>query len=128
MTFWILLAIAAVLSYMCLRYTSLLLSLGAAMAWLTLMAYNLNHPPANITQGETIHQWMTLVFTAIAIALMFMWVGNRSRGYTGYPITKREQGELESRQKPPEKGRMEWSEDAYRTDVRRRLHQHRRGR
>jgi hypothetical protein len=130
MTFWILLALATVLSFMCLHYINILLSLGASIGWISLMAYNLAHPPANITQGSAIHQWMTMGFMAIALAMMLMWVGNRRRGYTGYPITKREQVDLESRyeRSQPQKGRMEMSEAEYRADVHKRLHQHRRGR
>lgn len=77
MTFWILLVLAGWLSFLSLRHIHILLSLGASMSWLTLMAYNTVYPPTNVVVGSTVHEWMTYVFVVVAIAVMFIWFRNR---------------------------------------------------
>ena len=79
MTYWILMALAGWVSFLSLRSRNLLLALGASIMWLALMAYNLNFPPTNITQGDTIHEWLTLGFIALAIGVLFAWFRNKGK-------------------------------------------------
>lgn len=99
MTFWLLLAIAIFLSYLSLRFYNLLLSVGGSIAWLSLLVYNLSYPPTNITQGDTIHTWLTYGFGVMAIAVIFFWVRNRNRdiGKTNNKNNKTEEDEVFSR-------------------------------
>lgn len=79
MTYWILLALAGWVSFLSLRSRNMLLALGASIMWISLMAYNLNYPPTNITKGDTIHEFLTFGFLALAIATLVAWVRTRGR-------------------------------------------------
>lgn len=133
MTYWILLAIAVVLSFMsiAIRHINILVAFGASMAWLTLMAYNLTTPPAGITVGSTVHQWLTLVFLIVAIAVFMMWVRNRGRteSVTRVGLGK---GEVVAGTAKKEgvsgRGLLGMNDDEYRTYIRKTLHPNRRRR
>ncbi len=129
MTYWVLLVIAGLLSFLSLRHKHLLLALGASISWLTLMSYNLTNPPTNITIGSTLHEWMTYVFVAVAIAMVFIWF--RSRGRTE-STTRVALGDGEviaqttKREGVTGKNLMEQSPEEYRATVRRSLRKRRR--
>jgi len=74
-----LLTLAAILTVVSFRWRNVLLSLGASIGWLSLMAYNLDNPPAGITQGSTIHGWLTMGLFGVAMAVIYMWFGTRTR-------------------------------------------------
>ena len=79
MTFGMFVALAIGVSWLSLIRKNLLLSLGASIMWLSLMAYNLNFPLTNVTQGDTIHEFMTLGFITMALAVLLAWYRNRGR-------------------------------------------------
>jgi hypothetical protein len=131
MTFWILLVIAGWLTYYSLKYNHLLLSLGASIAWLTLMGYNLNFPPTNVVVGSTIHEWMTYVFVIVAIAIGFAWFRGRGRteSTTRVGLGKEEIiAQTTTKTGVTGKNLMNQSEEEYRASVRRSLHPSRRRR
>lgn len=94
------------------------------MGWLSLMAYNLTTPPAGIAVGSAVHEWLTLVFIIIAIAVMYMWFRQRGRTES---VTRVGMGEGEivahttKREGVSGRSLMGMSEDEYRDDVRRAL-------
>ncbi len=95
MTFWILLVLAGWMTFISLRHSNLLLSLGAGIFWFSLMAYNLNYPPTNITQGSIVHEWLTMGFVIIGIAVIFMWFrtrGSRTESITNIRAGRTEEG------------------------------------
>ncbi len=125
MTWFEIVAVAALLTILALRYTNLLFSLGAAIFWLVLWGYNLDHPPGGIAQGSALHEWMTFGFVIMAMAVMFMWVRNRGKpvtSVTGRISKNGEEGDIEIEHK----GLMDLNEDEYRTRVRRALRSRRR--
>ena len=124
-TFWILLALAGLLSWFSLRHINVLLALSSSMAWLTLMGYNLNYPPTNITQGSTLHEWLTLVFVVLAITMIFWWFRTRGRTET-VTRAKIEDGEVVAHSTKVD-GITERN-DAYRQTIRKALHPNRRRR
>lgn len=128
MTFWILLVIAVVLSYISLKWQNILFSLGAAIGWFALWRYNLDHPPTNIVAGDITHEWLTYLFLIMAIAVMLMWFRNRGRGYTGYPRTASEERTYQSIIKEPKQASSyrEETADEYKLRVWRALHPRRR--
>ncbi len=79
MTYWVLVALAVGVSFLSLFRVNLLLSLGGFAMWMILMAYNLAFPLTNVTQGDTIHEMMTLGFIALALATLLAWYKNRGR-------------------------------------------------
>lgn len=130
MTFWILLALAGLVSYFSLRHRNLLLSLGASIMWLSLMAYNLTYPPTNITAGDTIHEWMTMGFVIIAIAVMYMWFRNRGRTESMTRVSAGE-GEILARSATqegvtPTRSVMALSPEEYKAHLRSRMRRRRR--
>ena len=131
MTFWILLVIAGWLSFLSLRHIHILLSLGASMAWLTLMAYNTTYPPTNVVVGSTVHEWMTYVFVIVAIAVMFIWFRQRGRTESTTRVGVGE-GELIAQTTKREgvtgRNMMEQTPDEYRASIRKSLHPNRRRR
>lgn len=130
MTFWILLVLAGWVSFLSLRHRNLLLSLGAAIMWLALMAYNLTNPPTNITQGSTIHEWMTMAFIIVAIAVVYMFFYTRGRTESTTRISAGE-GEVLARSSKQEgvtatKSLMDMSPDEYKAYIRTRVRRRRR--
>ena len=101
MTFWILLAIAAFLTYISFKWRNILLSLGAMISWFVLWRYNNDFSPTNIVQGDITHTWMTYTFLVLAIAVMFMFFRNRAKDYTGYPRSVDEEREYQDKLKAP---------------------------
>ena len=129
MTWFEIVAVAALLTILSLRYSNLLMSLGAAMFWLVLWGYNLEHPPAGITQGSALHEWMTMGFVMMAMAIMFMWVRNRGKSTSiSGSITRSKNGEeAEVDMRIQSHNLMELTEDEYKERVRAALHPKRRG-
>ena len=129
MTFWIILALAGWVSFLSLRHHNMLLSLGASIMWLALMAYNLNYPPTNIVQGDTIHEWMTMGFVIIAMAMMFMWFRERGRSVSQTRVTANEDGiniSSEKQEGLPRTSLMDAGNEEYRARVRRAVRSKRR--
>jgi len=127
MTWITLLAFATILSIMSLRHINILLSLGAMIGWLSLMAFNVENPLVGIAQGSAIHQWLTMGFIAIGIAIMLMFF--RNRGKIASVIGGVSGGSSDST--PPSnerKGLMEMSEGEYKVVVRKAVHPNRRRR
>ena len=107
----------------------MLLSLGASIMWLALMAYNLNYPPTNIVQGDTIHEWMTMGFVIIAMAMMFMWFRERGRSVSQTRVTANEDGiniSSEKQEGLPRTSLMDAGNEEYRARVRRAVRSKRR--
>ncbi len=130
MTFWILLVLAGWVSYLSLRSKNMLLALGASIMWLALMAYNLNFPPTNITQGDTIHEWLTMGFVVLAIAVLMAWFKNRGRTESQARISMGD-GEILARGSTqmgvtPNQSLMKMSPEEYRTHIRTRTRRRRR--
>ena len=123
MTFWILLVLAGWLSYLSFRNKNMLLALGASIMWLCLMAYNLSYPPTNITQGDTIHEWMTMGFVVLAIAVLYTWFRNRGKTESQTKISVGDNELLlrsaKSEGVTKEKSLMDKSPEEYRAYVRR---------
>ena len=129
MTFWIILALAGLVSYLSLRNRNLLLSLASSIMWLALMAYNLSYPPTNITQGDTIHEWMTMGFIITAIAMLVMWFRNRGKTESQTRISEGD-GEILARGSTrtgvtPNQSLMKMSAEEYRAYVRTRMRRRR---
>ena len=78
-TWTILLVFSSILTIISFRNINILLSLGAMIGWLSLMAFNLENPLVGVIQGSVIHQWLTLGFIAIGIAVMLIFFKNRGR-------------------------------------------------
>jgi len=127
MTWITLLAFATILSVMSLRHINILLSLGAMIGWFSLMAFNLANPLVGIVQGSAIHQWLTMGFIAIGIAIMLMYF--RNRGKIASVIGGVAGGSSDST--PPayeRKGLMEMSEGEYKAIARKATHPNKRRR
>lgn len=120
MTFWILLTLAVVLSYISLKWRNILFSLGAMLGWISLWRYNLDYPPTNIVVGDITHTWLTYLFLIMAIAVMLIWFFNRQRSYTGYPKTAQEERDYQEELKKPRQSSSyeEETNEEYRTRVR----------
>ena len=129
MTFWILMTLAGWLTFLCLRNSNLLLSLGAGIAWFSLMAYNLTNPPTNITAGSIVHEWLTMGFFILGIAVILMWFRTRGRteSVTRVGVEKSETGGSEVVAKTMKVEEVRDDSDAYRQRVRKALHPNRRG-
>ena len=129
MTFWILLALAGWVSFLSLRSKNMLLSLGASIMWLALMAYNLKFPPTNITQGDTIHEWLTMGFIVLAIAVLLAWFRNRGRTESQIRVSAGD-GEILARRSTQlgvtNKSLMEMSPEEYKGFIRTRVRRRRR--
>ena len=124
MTFWIILVIAGFLTLLSLRYRNLLFSFSGMLGWIGLWAYHQNHPPANVVQGTFLYELLLYIFIIMGLAVMFLYFWNRSRGYTGYPRTAKEQAAYDNEVRTfgdSEKGLMELNETEYRVRVRRSL-------
>ncbi len=122
MTFWIILVLAGWVSYLSLRSKNMLLALGASIMWLALLAYNLNFPPTNIVQGDTIHEFLTLGFIAIAIAVLLAWFRNRGTTVSQGRISEGD-GEILTRSSTqtgvtPNQSLMSMSPEEYRRHIR----------
>ena len=119
MTFWILLVIALVLTYVSMRWRNLFYTFGAVLGWLALWVYNQTYPPTNIVVGSFIHEVMYYAFIVMAIGVFLVYLGNRSRGYTGYPMTKGEEAELDTKRMSsrPARGLLDLSEAEYKRYV-----------
>ncbi|KKN79347.1 hypothetical protein LCGC14_0341290 [marine sediment metagenome] len=131
MTFWILLVLAGWMSYLSLRHTHVLLSLGASIFWLTLMGYNLTFPPTNIVIGSTLHGWMTMGFAVVAIAVMFIWFRNKGRTETTTRVGLDDKGVIattSTRVGVTGKSLLEQSPEEYRDAIRKSLRTGRRKR
>lgn len=117
MTFWILLAIAAFLTFLSLKHYNLLFSLGGSLGWLTLWMYNLNYPPTNITIGSTLHEFLiyTFIIMAIATILIYFRSGRRVAQERGGV----EDGDSSGGRPYGGRGLMNLTEDEYRSKVRR---------
>ncbi len=123
MTWFEIVAVAGLLTILSLRYNNVLISLGASIFWLVLMAYNLDNPPGGITQGSAIHEWMTLGFIAMAMAIMFMWVRERNKSVSIKATMTRNRGEGEETiQAEIESEGLLGDVGAYRKRVHRALH------
>lgn len=130
MTFWILLVLAGWVSFLSLRSQNILLALGASIMWLALMAYNLNFPPTNITRGDTIHEFLTLGFIGIAIAVLLAWFRTRGKIESVARISMGD-GEVLSRRETRtgvtlNQSLMNMSPEEYRTHIRTRMRRRRR--
>ncbi|KKL98817.1 hypothetical protein LCGC14_1820660 [marine sediment metagenome] len=131
MTYWVLLVLALALSWGSLKYRHLLFSLASVIGWIALWRYNLTYPPTNIIAGDITHEWLTYIYIILALAMIFMWLANRNRGYTGYSRSAKEEQEYqkvakETNQKPH--SLMSQSSDEYRATVRKALRSGRRRR
>ena len=128
MTFWILLVIAGGLTYISMRWRNLFYTLGAVLGWLSLWVYNQNYPPTNIVVGSFIHEVMYYAFIVMAIGVFLVYLGNRRRGYTGFPMTKHEESEIEERstRNRPTRGLMDLPPDQYKAYIRSRIRRRRR--
>ncbi len=125
MTWLELVGVASILTFIALHYNNILLSLASSVFWLVLWAYNLDHPPAGVVQGSAIHEWMTMGFVIVAMAVMFIWFRSRKAvsSVTGR-ITKGkngEEGETTINMEIEHKGLLDMSEDEYRAKVRKAL-------
>ena len=134
-TWTILLVFSSVLTVISLRNINILLSLGAMIGWLSLMAYNLENPLVGVAQGSVIHQWLTLGFIAIGIAVMLMFFRNRGKMVSisdGRNIGSGRAsggGEVEVSAPSPSyghRGLMEMSPTEYRATIRRAVRRRRR--
>jgi len=125
-TWTILFAFSATLTVISFRNINILLSLGATIGWFSLMAYNLDNPLVGVAQGSVIHQWLTMGFIAIGLAVMLMFFKNRGKmvsisgsrgegggGEEGVPMLER-------------KGLMDMNTGEYRATVRRAVKRRRR--
>lgn len=121
MTFWILLAVAGFLTWLSLKKYNLLFSLCGSMGWLAVWAYNLSHPPTGVTTGTFLHDLLTYTFILMAIAVMFIYFGNRGRISSGTVRTAREQADYDKEYKEASAAPLEETE-VYRQRVRRALH------
>lgn len=121
MTFWIILAIAGFLTAISLRYRNLLFSLAGSLGWLALWMYNFSYPPTNITVGSTLHEFLVYTFILMAIGTMLVYFWNRSRGYTGYPPSVKDNADAVVRGGMANRGIMGMNYYEYRTYLRNRL-------
>ena len=122
-TWTILLVFSSILTIISLRNINILLSLGATIGWFSLMAYNLDNPLVGVVQGSIIHQWLTMGFIAIGLAVMLVFFKNRGK------IVNRSESWGETRSKgggeeggvvtPERRGLMEMSPTEYRAIARR---------
>lgn len=126
-TWTILLIFASILTIISFRNINILLSLGATIGWFSLMAFNLENPLVGVAQGSVIHQWLTMGFIAIGIAVMLMYF--RNRGRTAGVYRSIGGGEGLAGTNPPSyepKGLMEMTPDEYKAKTRKALHPRRR--
>lgn len=124
MTFWILLVIAGFFTLLSLRYRNLLFSFSGMLGWIAVWVYHQNYPPTNIVQGTFLYELLLYAFIVMAMAVMFLYFWNRSRGFTGYPRTAKEQASYDNELRTAgdsDKGLLELGENEYRVKVRRSL-------
>jgi len=129
MTFWIILTLALGVSFLSLRSKNMLLALGASIMWLALMAYNLSFPPTNITQGDTIHEWLTMGYFVLAVAVLTVWFRNRGKTESQTRVSMGD-GEILARGSKqtgvtPNQSLMNMSAEEYRTFIRARTRRRR---
>lgn len=136
MTFWILLAVAGLLSIFSFRERrNALLSIVSAISWFVIMAFNITNPPAGIVQGTFIHQGLLLIFVGMGIVMLvtyFRYRGNANspdyntdanRNYTNEKNYK--EGEYSGSygvNRQPRKSLMDMSPDEYQIYVNRLTH------
>jgi hypothetical protein len=125
-TYSILLVVALALSLVSLKYRNILFALGGILGWIGLWAYHKDNPPAGIIEGTFIHEVLMYAYIAMAIATFIMWLRNRNRGYTGYPLSRGEQDEQERRiiSNRPTRGLMDLSTSEYRSVMRAKINSH----
>lgn len=95
------------------------------MGWIALWAYNNNYPPFNVAQGSFVHEILMYGSIIMAIGVMIMYFQNRQRGYTGFPMTKKEEKEFEENMKP-KRNLTDLSPDEYKSYIRSRIRRRRR--
>ena len=130
MTFAIIAGLAVGVSWLSLKRKNLLLSLGASIMWLSIMAYNLKFPLTNVVQGDTIHEFMTLGFIALTLAVLLGWYYNRGKTESQTRVSMGD-GEILARGSTqtgvtPNQSLMRMSPDEYRTHIRTRMGKNRR--
>lgn len=122
-TWTILLVFSSILTIISFRNINILLSLGATIGWFSLMAYNLDNPLVGITQGSVIHQWLTMGFIAIGLAVMLMFFKIRGRmvdrSESWGEVRSRREGGGEEVPTPERRGLMDMNSGEYRATVRR---------
>jgi len=129
-TWTILFIFATTLTVISFRNINILLTLGAVIGWFSLMAFNLNNPLVGIAIGSIIHQWLTMGFVAIGLAVLLMYFRNRGRQAGVYGSRSSGRAWDGSEVVPPsaseQKSLMELTPDEYKARARKALHPRRR--
>jgi len=81
MTWIILMVFALCLSVFALKWMNLLLAIVASTSWFALLAYNVNYPPSNITQGSNVDSFVIWAIAIVAITIPIITI-SRMRGRT----------------------------------------------
>ena len=82
MTWWILLALAAFLTWLSLRYYNFVFSLTGMLMWFAVWGYNLNTPPAGVTIGTFLYDVLYYAFFFLALATFLGYFRGRRRQET----------------------------------------------
>ncbi len=98
----LLIFIVAVITIFNIRRPNVLLAIGGAGAWLALMVYLVNNPPAGMTAGSAVHEILILVLSGVAIAVLLSGI-QRSRG-------REIEGESEERTSPRSDNKRDYTE------------------
>jgi hypothetical protein len=108
MTFLMLLALAAILSFLLLKYPSILLAGCAVVAWLALMVFTVDNPPsALIPVGSTVHEMLLMGMFGVATAIGFTAISRlrkprEERDYqTDYNEPQRNNNQARIMNRPP---------------------------
>ncbi len=122
MTYLVLAVIAIALTIISLRWRNVAITLASTLSWFALWAYNLTSPPSGITIGSLIHDVLNYTFLVATIGVMVSYLLNKSRGYTGYPMTAQEQADYnrELKVEPEEPSIMAMSPEQYKSYINRR--------
>lgn len=123
MTWIILMVFALCLSVIALRWMNILLAIVSSAAWFSLLAYNVNYPPANITQGSNIDTFIIWAIAIVAVTIPIITI-SRMRGRATANISSVDGDELKQKiETIPSLSSMTTEE--YRAYVRRRIRRRR---
>ena len=78
MTYWILLALASMLTFFYFRQKwNVLFAIITAFSWVGILVFTLTNPPTDIAQGTLLHDILLLVYAGMAITMLIMWFRNK---------------------------------------------------
>lgn len=117
-TFWVLLAVAGLLTYFYFKQKwNVLWAIITGIMWIVISFYVLANPPTGIVLGSFIHNGLISIFAGAGISVFFLWFRNKDNKFSDTGKSEFTESEEQERN-PKNKSMMNMSETEYKAYLR----------